>query len=68
VKSGVTAAEARTFADQSVAALAEVVKLGWAYPSELKEPDFDALRSRPDFQKLFAAVEKKAPPSPEKRP
>ncbi len=59
-KSGVTAAEAKTFADQSVAALAAVVKAGWALPSELKEPDFDALRGRADFQKLVAEVEAKA--------
>ena len=39
-------AEAKTFADQSVAALAAVVKTGWALPCELKEPDFDALRGR----------------------
>ena len=55
-----TAAEAKTFADQSVAALADIVKTGWALPSELKEPDFDALRSRADFQKLVAEVEAKA--------
>jgi hypothetical protein len=56
-RSGVTKEEARTFADQSVAALADAVKVGWALPSELKEPDFDALRGRPDFQKLVAEVE-----------
>lgn len=59
-KSGVTADEGKAFADQSIAALAEVVKTGWALPCELKEPDFDALRDRPDFQKLFAEVEAKA--------
>jgi hypothetical protein len=59
-KSGVTAAEAKAFVDQSVAALADLVKTGWALPSELKEPDFDALRGRADFQKLFAEVEAKA--------
>jgi hypothetical protein len=59
-KSGVTKDEAKTFADQSVAFLAEIVKTGWAFPSELKEPDFDALRGRPDFQKLLAEVEAKA--------
>ena len=59
-KSGVTNEEARTFADQSIAALVAVVKLGWAAPSELKEQDFDALCSRTDFQKLFAEVEAKA--------
>jgi hypothetical protein len=34
-RSGVTADEARTFADQSVAALADAIKSGWALPSEL---------------------------------
>jgi tetratricopeptide (TPR) repeat protein len=59
-KSGVTADEAKTFADQSVAALADLVKIGWALPRELEEPDFDALRGRADFQKLVAEVEKAA--------
>jgi hypothetical protein len=59
-KSGVTKEEARLFADQSVAALAAAVQTGWwALPSELKEPEFDALRGRPDFQKLVAEVEAK---------
>jgi eukaryotic-like serine/threonine-protein kinase len=61
-KSGVTKDEASTFADQSVAALAAVVKAGWALPTELKEPDFDALRGRADFQELVAEVEAKAGP------
>jgi hypothetical protein len=61
-KSGVTKDEARTFADQSVAALAGAVKAGWALPSELKEPDFDALRDRDDSRKLVAEVEAKAGP------
>jgi hypothetical protein len=39
-----------------------------AYPSELKEPDFDALRGREDFQKLFAEVEAKAEKVPETAP
>jgi hypothetical protein len=56
-KSGVTAAEAKTFADQFVAP-AVVVQLGWALPSELKEPDLNALRDRTDFQKLVAEVDK----------
>jgi serine/threonine-protein kinase len=59
-KSGVTKDEAKAFADQSVAALAAVVRTGWANPRELKEPDFDALRGRADFQKLVAQVEAKA--------
>jgi serine/threonine-protein kinase len=67
-KSGVTATEAKTFADQAVAALAAVVKTGWALPGELKEPDFDALRGRADFQKLVAQVETKAEKVPETAP
>ncbi|MFL5241099.1 MAG: protein kinase domain-containing protein [Gemmataceae bacterium] len=67
-KSGVTAAEAITFADQSVAALTDVVKLGWALPSELQEPDFDMVRGRPDFQKLFVEVEARAEQPAEKMP
>jgi serine/threonine-protein kinase len=59
-KSGVTKDEARTFADRSVAALADAIKAGWALPSELKEPDFDAVRGRDDFRKLVAEVEAKA--------
>ena len=60
--------EAKAFADQSVAALAAVVKSGWALPSELKEPDFDALRGRADFQKFIAEVEAKAEKVPETAP
>ena len=33
-----TAAEAKTFADQSVAALAAIVKTGWAPPSLARIP------------------------------
>ena len=51
-----------------------VRSLGWTFPSERKEPDFDALRCRPDFQKLFAEAEAKAeklsetaPPTREKK-
>jgi hypothetical protein len=61
-KSGVTTAEAAAFADQSVAALADAIKTGCALPAELKEPDFDALRSRDDFKKLLAELEAKAGP------
>jgi serine/threonine protein kinase/tetratricopeptide (TPR) repeat protein len=67
-KSGVTKEEARTFADQSVAVLADAVKAGWALPSELKEPDFDALRGRDDFKKLVEEVEVKQKKVPETGP
>jgi tetratricopeptide (TPR) repeat protein len=59
-KSGVTKDEVKKFADQSVALLAELVKSGWGSPTELKEPDFDALRGRADFQKLVADLKAKS--------
>jgi hypothetical protein len=52
----VTAADAVTFADQALATLHDAINTGWAQLDELKEPDFDALRSRPDFQKLVAEL------------
>jgi hypothetical protein len=42
-------------------ALADVAKTGWTLPSELKEPDFDALRGCPDFQMLVAEKAEKPP-------
>jgi hypothetical protein len=56
-KSGVTAAEAASFADRSVAAFRDAIDAGWAVRDGLKEPDFDPLRGREDFQKLLAEVE-----------
>jgi hypothetical protein len=45
-KSGVTKEEAKTFADQSVAALAAAVKRGAVVPGELREPNQGAVRGR----------------------
>jgi eukaryotic-like serine/threonine-protein kinase len=56
-KSVVTKEEAAAFADQAVAALQDAAKAGWTKADELKEPDFDAVRSRDDFKKLLAEVE-----------
>jgi tetratricopeptide (TPR) repeat protein/tRNA A-37 threonylcarbamoyl transferase component Bud32 len=64
-KSGVTTAEAARFADQAVASLRDASNAGWNWPGELKEPDFDGLRGRADFQKLMAEVEAKAEKRPE---
>lgn len=52
-------AEAAALADQFVAALRDALNAGrrWQWPSELKEPDFDALRGRDDFKKLLAELE-----------
>jgi hypothetical protein len=47
-------------ASTSVGAHAAVVKLCRVLPNELKEPDFDALRGRADFQTLVAEVETRA--------
>jgi tetratricopeptide (TPR) repeat protein len=58
-KSGVTAAEAARFADQSVAALRDAIRAGFDSPNEIKEPDFDPLRGRDDFKKLLAELEAK---------
>jgi hypothetical protein len=70
-KSGVTKEEAAAFADQAVAALRDAISAGWNWPDELKEPDFDALRKRDDFQKLVKELSVKAAgsdqPNPEKR-
>jgi tetratricopeptide (TPR) repeat protein len=69
-KSGVTAAEAAAFADQAVAALRDAIQAGWANPDDLKEPEFDLLRKRDDFQKLQKEVEARAAKraSPDKQP
>jgi tetratricopeptide (TPR) repeat protein len=56
-KSGVTKAEAGTFAEQAVVALDATVKAGAARSDELKEPEFDALRGREDFKKLLAELD-----------
>jgi hypothetical protein len=61
-QSGVTAAEAATFADQSLAALRDAINAGWSPIDEQKQPDFDALRDRKDFQKLVAELEAKVGP------
>jgi serine/threonine-protein kinase len=58
--SGVAPGTAMQFADQAMEALRGAVAAGWSRPVELKEPDFDALRGRADFQKLVAEVEAKA--------
>jgi len=59
-QSGVSAAEARAFADRAVAALAGAVRAGSPEAAELKGPDFDAVRHHDDFRKLAAALAKGA--------
>jgi tetratricopeptide (TPR) repeat protein len=61
-ESGVSAAEAATFADQAVAPLREAIKGEVGVRDELKQPDFDPLRDRADFKQLVAELGKD--PSP----
>ena len=61
-RSGVTAAEAASFADRSVAALRDAIDAGWAVREELKAQEFDPLRGREDFKKLVAELEAKSRP------
>jgi tetratricopeptide (TPR) repeat protein/tRNA A-37 threonylcarbamoyl transferase component Bud32 len=63
-KSGVTKAEAALFADQSVAALRDAFGAGFNQLDELKEPDFDSLRGRDDFQKVVVEQEAKSGQKP----
>jgi serine/threonine protein kinase/tetratricopeptide (TPR) repeat protein len=58
--SRVTPTEATAFADRSVASLRDIMTGGWSLRSELKEPDFDAIGGREDFQKLLSELETKA--------
>lgn len=67
-KSGVTTAEAATFADLAVSSLRGAMNAGLNWPNELKDPDFDAVRGRADFQKLLAEVEGKAEEHPATAP
>jgi hypothetical protein len=38
----------------AMVALRDALEAGWTQRDELKEPDFDPLRARGDFQKLLA--------------
>lgn len=58
--SGVTPAEAKIFADQSIAVLRDATKAGRGNFDKLNEPDFDSLRGRDDFKKLVVEVEERS--------
>ena len=53
---------------QAVASLRDAVSAGWGLLNDLKEPDFDAIRGRADFQKLVAEVEAKVEKVPDTAP
>jgi tetratricopeptide (TPR) repeat protein len=59
-KSGLTAAEAASYADQAVAALGDAIAAGWGHIAKLKEPAFDSLRQRDDFRNLVKKLEARA--------
>jgi hypothetical protein len=50
----------------AAAALLDAISSGRDVSDEVKEPDFDALRARDDFQELLAEVEAKARPPAQK--
>jgi hypothetical protein len=52
----------------SFAGLLNAVSAGWGQLGQLKEPDFDRLRRRDEFQKLQAGLEKKPAARPEREP
>ena len=52
--SGLTAAEGRAAADAAIDSLRRAVATGQLDPAEMRTtPDFDPIRSRPDFQAIF---------------
>jgi hypothetical protein len=53
----VSAAEHAAFAHQAVASLREAVTADWSNAVEVKEPDFDAIRGRADYQKVLADLD-----------
>jgi hypothetical protein len=60
--SDVTPAEVAEFADQAVAALHDAIRAGWGMTDYLKQPEFDALLGRDDFQKLVVEFDQKNAP------
>jgi tetratricopeptide (TPR) repeat protein len=58
-RSGVSAAEAAGFADRAVAALPKTVDSLWL--GRMKDPEYDPIRDRPEFQKWFREQEAKLP-------
>jgi serine/threonine-protein kinase len=61
---GPTAADRqRRDAERAIATIRQVIGRGWAYADVLKtDPDFDSLRSRPDFQALMMDLAMPADP------
>ena len=67
--SGVSAAEAKTDADQAMALLRKAVDAGYRNAADLRtDSALGALRKREDFKKLVEELEKPAPAKPEKKP
>ena len=65
--SGVSAAEAKTHADQPMALLRKLVDGGFREPGRFRtESALDPLRKREDFKKLIEGLEKPSPAKAEK--
>jgi len=69
--SGVSPEDAEGFAEQATSILADAIQAGWTQTQSLREPEFDSLRTRPDFQQLQPNVDGQTeeiaptpPPSP----
>src|SRR5262249_9425504 len=67
-KSGVTADEAKVFADQAIAALRDAVQAGGNGPAELKEPASARLAKREDVKRILKELEAKAAPASQPMP
>jgi hypothetical protein len=69
VASGKSADKRAAYADRALQLLHRAVKAGFNDAAHMKkDPALDGLRTRADFQKLLAALEKKAAPRLEKQP
>jgi tetratricopeptide (TPR) repeat protein len=67
--SGMTAVQRRDAADKAMAALRRAFAAGHQYVAGMRtDTDLDVLRSREDFQKLLAELDKKSPAKREKKP
>jgi hypothetical protein len=69
VASSKSAAKKREYADRAMELLHQAVRAGFRDTAHLKkDTNLDALRGRDDFKQLLAALTRKAPAPPEKKP
>jgi hypothetical protein len=66
---GVSAAGAKTEADQAMASLRKAISAGYRNAADYRtDAALDSLRKREDFKKLIEELEKPPPAKPEKKP